>query len=269
MYMNELKEILQLAKELTQSNDIDIILQAAHKITEYNENKKSKYKFDNILPDLYIRDYSSNMMIKQNLSNEQKLSLHSILLSSISNLVIAPRQSGKSTLLQYLSLLICYTKPNNKILLISNKKQSSLELINNIKILHEMNINHDISIPIISHSNDKIVFANGSMILSRICNDKCTRGLSINYIFVDEACFISYSVMDSFLKSAYPSMATTNGKFVIISSPNEPDGPIYEIYKNPEKYNFSVDKWKPNTNIEYHGNNYNSEILGEFNTPKN
>lgn len=270
---NNLKDILKLAKELTLSNDIDIILQAAKKISEYNNNQNSKYKVENIIPDLYRLDIVTGQPVKCELSSDQEISLNNILTSSTSNLIISPRQCGKTTLLQYSVLLKCYNEPNITILITCRRLLESKEIINNIKFLHSMNINHHRSISIISHTDDKIVFSNGARIVSRACTENSARGLAVNYVFIDEACFLSYSQLDAFIRGAMSQLATVKGgKFVIFSTPHPGDGPIYEIYCNPEKYGFTLDKWKPKEKIpeiykHYPKDRYENEFLGEFNTP--
>lgn len=270
---NNLKDILKLAKELTLSNDIDTILQAAKKISEYNNDQNSKYKVENIIPDLYRLDIVTGQPVKCELSSDQEISLNNILTSSVSNLIISPRQCGKTTLLQYSALLKCYNEPNITILITCRRLLESKEIINNIKFLHSMNINHHRSISVISHTDNGISFSNGARIISRACTEDSTRGLAIDYVFIDEACFLSYSKLDAFMRAAMPQLATSiAGKFVIFSTPYTGDGPIYEIYCNPSKYNFTVDKWKPKENIpeiykQCPKDRYENEFLGEFNTP--
>lgn len=263
--MKQLKELLQCAQDMYTNPNIETMFDISENIKKYNSTTTS-YIIKDILPDLVTINPAIGI-VKSELSNDQYESLKCIIKSKENNLILAPRQTGKTTLLCYLTMLVCSKIPNTSLLLVGNGYYNLVDMYD--IIITNLNLNCVDMIE--SYNKGKFIkLTNGSKIYFRTCKPDTGRGLSLNYILIDEACYISHSTFYDFLHCIMPCLVNTSpGKLVIISTPNPTtSGPVYDIYSDPEKYNFVFNKWAPKyNNVDYQGSNYNNEILGEFNTP--
>jgi hypothetical protein len=118
--------------------------------------------------------------------------------------------------------------------------------------------------------------ANGSWIQAVPALEETIRGLTIDSAFVDEAAFIERKVFTSVIS---PMLATTEGQFVLGSTPWGKEGYLYRKFEkdeywysqrvasmeNPDISSRQVDEWRRDMT----GTEFQREVLGIFSEKKN
>jgi len=139
----------------------------------------------------------------------------------------AGRQVGKSTTCAVKALFRAFMNPKEQILILSpTQRQSSLMFW---KIKEFISENELISEAVIRETRTLIQFDNGSLIHSLPSGIKGTTimGFSPTLIIIDEAAFVSEETFTAIL----PSLASTNGDLILISTPFGRRGRFYEAFK--------------------------------------
>lgn len=255
---NELKDILLLCKELTQSNDISVILDAAEKIQKFNR-EHSDYNFSDILPNLYVNSPIDGIL-KTELKPYQQKSFDSFMKDDFHKFIIAPRQTGKTVLLAYIALVLVYTTRNKNIVIMSPKVSFSIEILNKIK--NNYNCDNTCYKPGLISFNEKVIrFDNGTSIWIRPCDPNSSRGATIDYLLIDEVCYISHSYYENYMKCMMPTFHNT--KILMVSTPSSSTSPmLYDLYQNPDKSNFTIDRWEntlPEDRIDYYKDTFGTD----------
>lgn len=146
------------------------------------------------------------------------------------NIILAPRQTGKTTFLN----LLCIENAINKIshsLFISWDPIGSL---NSLKLLLVSNkINY-------TSRNNQLILFNGSIIYLK--QDKQYIRGKFDFVYFDEASFLNHK----FIKKIHDdilSIITPNSQIIMISSASAKKGIFYDIWNNPI-YGFYRHEWK-------------------------
>ena len=142
------------------------------------------------------------------------------------------RQSGKSFCAASIALHEAVYSPGALILIISFNLDQSKEMIKKITDLSRW-----LDIPPMPEFNKKSLgLENGSRIISLSATEQAVRSWSPTTIIVDEAsrckeiCYLS----------ARPALAATNGRLILLSSPNGTRGFFYKAYQNTEGEGWAV-----------------------------
>lgn len=192
---------------------------------------------------------------------------------------VAGRQVGKSLALAWLALWKFTTRPNQTILMFSMTQRQAVELFHHgLKPEMEASIfDKDTEWGIVGETKKSIEGANGSRIealpAANRSDNNTLRGYTADMVIVDEAAFIED---DFFREVIAPMLMTTQGEWVLSSTPYGKDGFFYD------KFNDKDDRWdfeqvssydNPSTTEEYVDNEiaagmddiqYKQEVLGEF-----
>lgn len=137
------------------------------------------------------------------------------------------RQSGKSFVASALALHEAIYSPGSLVLVISYSLDQSKEMIKKVTDLSRW-----LEIPPMPEFNKKSLgLENGSRIISLSATEQAVRSWSPSTIIVDEAsrcqeiCYLS----------ARPALAATNGRLILLSSPNGTRGFFYNAYQDTEE----------------------------------
>lgn len=130
-------------------------------------------------------------------------------------LLLAARQSGKSTISSLLALDEAVHRPPALVLLLAPALRQSQELFR--KVLTGLQGLGDLAPPIVAESALRLELANGSRIISLPgANDATIRGYSnVALLVVDEAARVS----DQLYQAVRPMLAVSGGRLVLLSTP--------------------------------------------------
>lgn len=154
------------------------------------------------------------------------------ILSAKGNLVLCSgRQVGKSTIISINSSEYAIRNASKSILIISSTERQAEELF--IKCLNYI---HDNYKSFIKKGKDRptkhiIKLSNGSVIRSLPAGlaGIGVRGYTLDRLIVDEAAFVE----DDVFTSLTPSLLTTGGDIILVSTPHGKKGYFYEMTKSP------------------------------------
>jgi len=226
-------------------------------------------------PSLFVEKVLSDPLSKEDISpypyQEKFLNHH-----NDRRVVVAGRQCGKTTMMAWLALHEFTMYPNRQILLIAPTKRQAKNFMRKLKaeIKHWLRNENDYGLKEVQKM--RIEGQNGSWIQAVPALEETIRGLTIDSAFVDEAAFIERKVFTSVIS---PMLATTNGQFVLGSTPWGKEGYLYNKFdkdenwynqrvasmENPEISSEQVEEWRRDmTSIEFE-----REVLGLFSEKKN
>lgn len=115
--------------------------------------------------------------------------------------------------------------PNQTILVMANNFAGAQEIMQRVRFSYEECPDH-IRDAVVEYNKLSIVFENGSRIISRATTASAARGLSVNLLYLDEFAFVETNIQDEFWSAVSPTLAATDGKCVITSTPNTE----YDLY---------------------------------------
>ena len=137
-------------------------------------------------------------------------------------MILAPRQTGKSTAVAVRVLHEAMSHDDAVILLASASGRQSGQIMEKARKMAK-SLNLEILPP--PNKCDGFRLANGSEIIALPDNEETIRGFSApRLIVVDEAAFASEDVF----KALEPMLTVSNGTFILLSTPNGQSGYFYE-----------------------------------------
>ncbi|MDB4890455.1 MAG: hypothetical protein JWL61_2310 [Gemmatimonadetes bacterium] len=139
------------------------------------------------------------------------------------------RQSGKSTTAAVQALHEALYCPQSLALLLSPSLRQSSELFRKvIKLYQGLD---DPPVGIVNESTLRVEFTNGSRVIALPGSESTTRGYSAaTIVIIDEAA----RVQDELIAAVRPSLATTNGRLIALSTPAGRRGWFYETWQAGE-----------------------------------
>ena len=189
---------------------------------------------------------------------------------------VAGRQCGKTTMMAWLALHEFAMYPERKILLVAPTKRQAKNFMRKLKseIPHWLRDEEQYGLSEVMKM--RLEGEHGSWIQAVPALEETVRGLTIDSAFVDEAAFIDRQVFTSVIS---PMLATTDGQFVLGSTPWGKEGYLYNKFEeddywheyrvssmeNPEIDSRQIDEWRRDmTPMEF-----DREILGKFSEKEN
>lgn len=131
-----------------------------------------------------------------------------------------PRQSGKSTILAALITWYTMFTDMHTTLIAAHVHRTAIEIMSRVKEIIE-NLPTFLQKGVMKWNELVIEFENGSRVVSSATTPAAARGLSINFLLLDEFAFVEGNIADKFYTSVYPTISSgKNTKMVIISTPN-------------------------------------------------
>lgn len=140
--------------------------------------------------------------------------------------VRAARRFGKSYVFSIYAAWAACTNPDYRIVCISKSQRQSSEMFNTI---YKIITNSAMANSITRDTRTRIEFTNGSIIESLPGQSyDSIRGITINLVLIDEAAYVP----DELFVVLYPTILTTKGKVVLISTPAFACGEFYRACKD-------------------------------------
>jgi len=133
------------------------------------------------------------------------------------------RQMG-GTLLELINVAhYILFNPDKLVVLMSNKHATSIEMLNKLKDIIET-LPAFMQPKLNVRNKTQIRLDNGCRVISSACTPDALRGMTVNYLLIDEAAFIKRPQFDEFMQSIMPVlMAGKTTTCHIISTPNGPN----------------------------------------------
>lgn len=147
------------------------------------------------------------------------------------HIVIAPRQSGKTTIIAVYILWYMIFNPDKCIGLISYKLDAAKEILRTIREIYA-NL-PDFIKPVATRNNTEMLkFENHTYVMVAPPRRNSVCGRSIDLLVVDEAAYIKKRDFDDFMLSVFPTQCgRRDAQMILISTPHG-DNQFYEIYKH-------------------------------------
>lgn len=149
------------------------------------------------------------------------------------------RQVGKTTTVAAKALSNALTNKNHIVLIVSRAHRQSNYLFDMVRdLVFEMGI----KIPHENMTMTKIIFSNGSRVYSLPSgfSGDSIRGMTVHTLIIDEAAYVPENVY----VAIEPMLATTQGQFILLSTPAGPEGFFYKACHNPEFEKYHVPSTK-------------------------
>ena len=164
-------------------------------------------------------------------------------------IVLASRQSSKTTSYVCYLLWLCNFHPEKKVMLLANKAETSLEIIGRCRLAYEY-LPSFLKAPVLTWNKGEIVFSNLSTIKGFATASDAARGFSANVVVMDEAGFVANNIASKVFESIYPVISSSKtSQFIMVSTPNgaDPKNLYYEIWQkaNSKSKASNADGWKP------------------------
>ena len=146
--------------------------------------------------------------------------------------VVSSRQQGKTTLLTIMILWYVMFNDDKTVLIISNKEDTSEEILQRIKLAYE-EIPTFLKPAVTVWQGQTIKFANGSRIKISATSANSARGLSVNLLAVDECSIIDDFKADDFFKAVLPTISSSKkSKIILTSTPKGTNNYFYRVYQD-------------------------------------
>ena len=104
-------------------------------------------------------------------------------------ILLCSRQMAKTLTTSYHLLYEAMFKSDQTIVIIANKLSNAIEIMKRIRFCYE-ELPDYIRPGVITYNKGHIEFDNGSRIIVRAANSHAIRGLSVNYVYLDELAFV-------------------------------------------------------------------------------
>lgn len=128
-------------------------------------------------------------------------------------IVLKARQTGLSTAIALEALYYALHKPHDRTLFVSRSENLAALLISYVRVAIA---GLPIPIKLVSESQSKLVFSNGSEIVSLPANPATGRGYPSSRVYLDEAAYMLYA--DLILQGVLPTLAP-GGQLTVLSTP--------------------------------------------------
>lgn len=163
------------------------------------------------------------------------------------SIVCASRQIGKTTCYTIFCLWTCMFFPEKKIMICANKLQTSIEIMDRLRIAYEY-LPYWLKCSVVVYNKGEMTFGNKSSIRAFATSSSASRGFSGNLVIIDEMGFVPKNIIDEFFASVMPVISSSkNSKAIIVSTPNGTGNLYYDIWKqaNSENKEENAEGWKP------------------------
>jgi hypothetical protein len=142
------------------------------------------------------------------------------------SLWLCSRQCGKSTTAALATLHTALYEPGSLCLMVSPSQRQSSELFRQVMLLYHV---LKAAPGLAAESALRCEFANGSRVISLPGSEKTARGYAAaSLVVIDEAS----RVTDDLLTAIKPTLATTDGRIIALTTPAGRAGWFYELWSN-------------------------------------
>ena len=164
-------------------------------------------------------------------------------------IVLASRQSSKTTTYTIYALWLLMFHAEKKVMLLANKADTALEILGRIRMAYEYCPSF-LKPAVAVWNKGEIVFSNMSAIKAFATASDAARGWSCNAVIMDEAAFVPNNIASKVFESIYPVISSSkNSQFIMVSTPNGADNKnlYYDIWckANSKAADKNTEGWKP------------------------
>ena len=150
------------------------------------------------------------------------------------NVILASRQSGKTTSVAAYVLWYSIFHMDKTIGIVSNKEASAKMILSRLKRMYEC-LPPFLKPGVEEYSKTFITFDNHTRILISATSPDAFRGESLNLLCADEFAFVPNNIAEEFWAANYPTIsASTEAKIIMISTPNGLFNIFHRIYSQAE-----------------------------------
>lgn len=136
------------------------------------------------------------------------------------NVILAPRQIGKSTMCAIWILHYIVFNANKRVVLFAHKGEIAKEIFQRIRLAYE-ELPYWMQIGVLEWQKTSCQLENGSSCSCAATTAEGMRGITGNVIFMDEFAHIRRNVADDFFTAMYPTIsASKKSKIIVVSTPN-------------------------------------------------
>lgn len=213
---------------------------------EWTEDKLSEFKKCMTDPIYFaekyflVRDNINGIMRPPKLHWYQKEILNGMIDHQFTAYSVA-RQNGKTMLCCIAALWVALFHPHHHIAILSTKEAGS-ENVN--KIIRDVyNILPDF-LQLTTERNSKriISFSNGSGIITDTMSINAVRGMTLQYVFLDEFAYANKENSEEFYTSILPCLSfSRKSRLCVISTPSSKKHKFYDIFDKAERGQY---KWR-------------------------
>lgn len=145
------------------------------------------------------------------------------------NIVLAPRQSGKSiTCVAWLLHYICFNS-DKKVAILANKGAIAREMLSRLTLMLE-NLPFFLQPGCRVLNKGSIKFSNNSEIIAVATSSSSVRGISLDCVMADEFAFVNGA--ETFYTATFPTISSGDDtKFIITSTPNGVGNMFYKLWE--------------------------------------
>lgn len=135
------------------------------------------------------------------------------------NVMLTARQMGKTTVAAAYLLWYAMFHETKTVLLLGNVLATAKEIMERIQFAYEMCPDF-IRDGVSKYNVTSMTFENKSRIIARATTPSAARGLAVNLLYLDEFAFVQESYQESFWSAVSPTLAASDGRCIITSTPN-------------------------------------------------
>jgi len=140
------------------------------------------------------------------------------------------RQLGLSTLVAAIVAWKILFNKNEEVVLISENSKKAKDLLKKVKLIIK-ELPTFLRMKLITDNVQDIALSNGSRCQSESRSENAGRSATVTFLVLDEAGFIEKNIIESIWDAASPTLTTTNGHAVIISTPNGMGGWFFNMWE--------------------------------------
>jgi len=141
------------------------------------------------------------------------------------------RQGGKSTIVAAYFAWCVLFNDNKTAAILANKQVVAVEIFNRVQFIIE-NLPKWLQQGVVEWNKKSLVLENGSRCIAASTSASAIRGLSVNYLLLDEFAHLGHHIAEDFIQSVFPTLSSSKtAKMVIISTPNGLNH-YYKIWKD-------------------------------------
>ena len=164
-------------------------------------------------------------------------------------IVLASRQSSKTTTYTIFALWLLMFHNEKKIMLLANKADTALEICSRIQMAYQY-CPKFLKPGVLVWNKGEIEFSNMSKLKAFATASDSARGFSANVVIMDEAAFVPNNIASKVFESIYPVISSSkNSQFIMVSTPNGADNRnlYYDIWckANSKSAEKNTEGWKP------------------------
>ncbi|UYL04997.1 hypothetical protein DIDNDMLP_00006 [Klebsiella phage KP13-7] len=125
--------------------------------------------------------------------------------------------------------------PTKTVLLLGNVLSTAKEIMERIQFAYELCPDF-IRDGVEKYNVTEVRFENKSRIIARATTPSAARGLSVNLLYLDEFAFVQESFQADFWSAVSPTLASSNGRCIITSTPNTEYDQFATIWNESQRF---------------------------------